>query len=234
MTGALNDTDWPAPEDLDIHIDGDDAPHGEGERTVIIRRDHDAAEHETDRRVERRIERRVVEGGDGDTVIIRRNREGFRTRRPDPAPPHPPVFMAMSAGAQEFDRNGDGALSQEEFRAQQLRYFDASDGNGDGRVRARRPCAGKWTCPSRPSRQPRLSRQLRQPRPARAGSPRAEQTFFGPPRIQAPGRPHQQIRHRKHKLQEPAVTKIFSLALAFAIFAPVAIAALSQAALIVA
>jgi hypothetical protein len=35
----------------------------------------------------------------------------------------------------EADTNNDDALSREEFRAQQLRFFDASDANGDGRVR---------------------------------------------------------------------------------------------------
>ncbi len=148
--GRLDDADWPSPEDFDIHIDGDDAPHGEGERTVIIRRDHDAAEHETDRRVERRIERRVVDGGDGDAVIIQRDGHELEFDGPIPAPPHPPVFMAMSANAQEFDRNGDGALSQEEFRSQQLRYFDASDGNGDSRVRAAPPMHWEMALPEPP------------------------------------------------------------------------------------
>ncbi|GAM98075.1 hypothetical protein U91I_01705 [alpha proteobacterium U9-1i] len=53
-----------------------------------------------------------------------------------PMPPHPPMMMFMSTNSDEFDRNGDGALSAEEFRNQQLRQFDAQDGNGDGRIRA--------------------------------------------------------------------------------------------------
>ena len=47
--------------------------------------------------------------------------------------------MMMMGGVEEFDRDGDNALSREEFRAQQLAFFDASDGNRDGRVRAHRP-----------------------------------------------------------------------------------------------
>lgn len=55
-----------------------------------------------------------------------------------PTPPVAPApFMLMHAG--EADRNGDGALSREEFVAQQLRYFDASDADGDGRVRIGTP-----------------------------------------------------------------------------------------------
>lgn len=42
----------------------------------------------------------------------------------------------------EADRNGDGTLSREEFVTQQLRFFDAADANGDGRLKApQRPAA---------------------------------------------------------------------------------------------
>ena len=59
---------------------------------------------------------------------------------PVPAvPPHPPMFMMLIANSEEADLNGDAALSREEFRAQHLRFFDASDANGDGRVRYERP-----------------------------------------------------------------------------------------------
>jgi hypothetical protein len=49
----------------------------------------------------------------------------------------PAVFMID--GIEEYDRNGDQALSREEFRAQHMAFFDASDGNRDGRVRAIEP-----------------------------------------------------------------------------------------------
>lgn len=50
-------------------------------------------------------------------------------------PPVPPIPMAIAFDG-EADLNGDGGLSREEFRAQQLRYFDASDVNDDGRIQA--------------------------------------------------------------------------------------------------
>lgn len=53
-----------------------------------------------------------------------------------PAPPHAPMAMMLLASMEEADTNHDGALSREEFRAQQLRFFDAADVNGDHRIRA--------------------------------------------------------------------------------------------------
>lgn len=86
------------------------------------------------------------------TVIIRRGDGGGAWTGEDgvtapiapvpPVPPVPPVagmFMIELGEGSEADINGDGALSREEFRAQQLRFFDARDVNGDRRVRAPRP-----------------------------------------------------------------------------------------------
>lgn len=85
------------------------------------------------------------------TVIVRRGgggewtREGGATAPIAPVPPVPPVppiggmFWIELGEDSEADTNGDGALSQEEFRTQQLRFFDARDVNGDARVRAPRP-----------------------------------------------------------------------------------------------
>jgi hypothetical protein len=85
----------------------------------------------------------IVRGGDGEerTVIERREvrveraapKEGAVPR--PPRPPGPPMTMMMIMQSNEADRNGDGALSKEEFVAQQLRYFDAGDANGDGKVK---------------------------------------------------------------------------------------------------
>lgn len=67
-------------------------------------------------------------------VIIRR--EGGEAPDAD-EPPHPPraPFMMLIANNEEADLNGDDALSLDEFRNQHLRFFDASDVNGDGRIR---------------------------------------------------------------------------------------------------
>ncbi len=63
-------------------------------------------------------------------------------------PPHPPMFMMAFANSEESDLNGDGALSLDEFRAQHLRFFDASDANRDGRVRFSGP---SWDAPAPPA-----------------------------------------------------------------------------------
>lgn len=150
--GRLTREDHPRMgEDFDVRIDG--APEGEdcttttepggasGERrvTVICRSggEADGAHH---------IERRVIRRGEGEappaphegrhverevTIIHGDHSEGAMA----PMPPHPPMFMMMLANSEEADLNGDGAMSRDEFRAQHLRFFDASDANGDGRVR---------------------------------------------------------------------------------------------------
>jgi len=41
--------------------------------------------------------------------------------------------------AEESDLNNDGALSKEEFVAQQLRFFDAADANRDGKIKFEPP-----------------------------------------------------------------------------------------------
>lgn len=116
-------------------------------------RDAERAERQAER-AERQAERsgRHVQrfrDGDRNIIIIRDNGEGgsWTSLEGDvgPVPPVPPVapvppvppmpFMMLVANSEEADRNGDGALSREEFVAQHLRFFDASDANGDGRVR---------------------------------------------------------------------------------------------------
>jgi hypothetical protein len=62
-----------------------------------------------------------------------------------PRPPHPPhaphapMLMMLFANSEEADTNHDGSLSRAEFRAQQLRFFDASDANHDGKIRFEPP-----------------------------------------------------------------------------------------------
>jgi hypothetical protein len=89
--------------------------------------------------LERRVERHViVTGGGGDWVPMAPLAPIPPVPGVAPVPPVAPVpLILMHSG--EADRNGDGALSREEFVAQQLRYFDASDADGDGRIRIETP-----------------------------------------------------------------------------------------------
>jgi len=139
--GRLNDADHPPMEEFHRRIEG----HHGGERVVrIIRSGEEVGEgHRSDdgeRRVERHVDRRVErrEGDNERDVIVLRGDGGEWTHALPPMPPHPPMLMFASSNIEEFDRNADGALSQEEFRAQQLAQFDAQDGNRDGRIRAMR------------------------------------------------------------------------------------------------
>jgi len=150
-----------AMERAEIHIERAerDAERAEREAERAAERAERLAERAAERaerdaeRAERHAERHVQRFRDGDrnVVIIRSgdgeggswtSLEGAVAPVP-PIPPVPPVpampFMMLIANSEEADRNGDGALSREEFVAQHLRFFDASDANGDGRVRFEPP-----------------------------------------------------------------------------------------------
>lgn len=101
------------------------------------------------RNAERRVER--IESRDGRVVerhvLVLRGDGAEDIEAPiPPVPPRAPraprlTGAGMFAHFEEADLDGDGALSREEFRAQQLRRFDADDANGDGRIRAPQPPA---------------------------------------------------------------------------------------------
>jgi hypothetical protein len=98
-----------------------------------------------------RIERNVT--------IIRRDSDGADLPEPPlppepPAPPGPPMFLMLLANHEEADRNGDGALSRDEFVTQQMRFFDAGDGNGDGRIRFEMPDMPEPPLPPEPPAPP--------------------------------------------------------------------------------
>lgn len=100
------------------------------------------AERDAERHVERTVER--VVDGERRVIIHRTSGDGAHPSVEAPEPPHPPrppMAVMMFASSEEADLDGDGALSREEFRAQQLRFFDASDANRDGRIRFEPPPA---------------------------------------------------------------------------------------------
>lgn len=136
----------------DVHVEHGDNVHvetgGDGAtRTIIITRDGDG---HGDVHVEGAPTPPPAGHGDNNvrteerTVTIVRNGDG-----PDHSGPHGPpemhmmhgpmMAMMLFANSEEADVNGDGAISQEEFRNQQLRFFDASDVNRDGKIRFHTP-----------------------------------------------------------------------------------------------
>jgi len=147
--GRLTSEDRPHFEhDVTVHVGPGAAPDAHGEnctrdesgegnerRITVICRSPDGSSSSEDRQV---IIRRG--GGGGEWV----EREGDRIAPIPPEPPVPPaapMFIFMLGDESEADRNGDGALSRDEFRTQHLRLFDAHDANGDGRIRAPAPPA---------------------------------------------------------------------------------------------
>ena len=126
----------------------DDGGHG-GEHGDSHGRHHGRGhgpDHDGDSDVDVNV--RTTENGE-QTVIERREVHVQRAAPKDgatpvaapmpPRPPHPPMAMMLFMHSDEADRNGDSALSKEEFVAQQLRYFDAADANGDGKIKFEAP-----------------------------------------------------------------------------------------------
>lgn len=118
---------------------GDGEGGGDSERRVIIRHgEHTAprAEGSGTERVERNVT--IITRGDDDDTPAPEAPNAPHAPMP-PHHPHAPMFMMLLANSDEMDTNHDGAISRDEFRAQQLRFFDASDANGDGRIRFEPP-----------------------------------------------------------------------------------------------
>ena len=129
---------------IEISIDGGHDVHirrAEREAARAARHAERAA-----RDAERHVEHRAERGEGEERIIIHRHRSDDAevtapTPPRPPRPPRPPMFVMIFANAEEADLNGDGGLSREEFRAQHMRFFDASDANGDGRIRYEPPPA---------------------------------------------------------------------------------------------
>jgi hypothetical protein len=182
--GRLTTDDHPPMADFDIRVEVPEVEVLEGEdgdrRIRIIRRgaDGERVEREIElaeqaiERAEREAERAARHAERAAEQAERRahevERRVFVMRSGDgasdvhvippvaPIPPHRPLFMMLFASSEEADTNGDGALSRDEFRAQQMRFFDASDANGDGRIRRERPPTPPAAPePPRPPRPPR-------------------------------------------------------------------------------
>ncbi|HYD71849.1 MAG TPA: hypothetical protein VEF55_01830 [Candidatus Binatia bacterium] len=123
-----------APEADDDTCERTESGEGEDRRVTIICRSERGEDGE--------VRRHVLRRGEGERdVIIRRDGDGdghVMIAPMPPHPPHPPMFMFAFGEDSEADLNNDGAISQDEFRTQHLRMFDAQDANGDGRVRAHR------------------------------------------------------------------------------------------------
>lgn len=124
-------------EDRDLHMTregaGMEVLEGGARRITVRAAERRARAAEQGAREAERDARRieVLRGGPGSEVSI-------RVPPLPPHPPHPPLMMLL-ASTDEADADGDGAVSRTEFLALQLRFFDASDVNGDGRVRALQP-----------------------------------------------------------------------------------------------
>lgn len=145
---------------FELHLDGGDGAGQRIERRIERHIESSQGEH---------VEMHIEDGEEAHVerrVIIRRG-DGGEEELDLPAPPHaphpphpphaamaphppgPPMFMMLIANSEEADLNGDDALSLEEFRAQHLRFFDASDANGDGRVHFEPPEAPEPPAPPR-------------------------------------------------------------------------------------
>lgn len=132
-------------------------------------RDAERAERHAERAAEqaerhaRHIEREVVIVHGDDVEWTEEDGDHVAPTAPvaptPPVPPRPPMFMMLIANSDEADTNGDGGLSREEFRAQQLRFFDASDANNDHRIRFEAPPAPpEPPAPPAPPEPPRRNR----------------------------------------------------------------------------
>jgi hypothetical protein len=120
----------------------------------------------TDRaaRIERRVERRVIRKDGKETVeedvtiehggpvngerriIVHKSDHKGGPRHHRGGRGHhmmggPMPFMMFMHGGGEADVNNDGALSKQEMVNQHLRFFDAADVNGDGRIKFEPPPA---------------------------------------------------------------------------------------------
>lgn len=156
--------------ELDTDNNGklDSADRSHGGRHVIVHRRGDG-EHKGGRHRGRDVDVTVHTEEDGGRTIIERRevRVAPKAGAASPAAPQPPVpprpprapmTMMLFLNADEADLNNDGALSKEEFVAQQMRFFDAADANRDGKIKfepPKPPRAPEAPTPPAPPQPPR-------------------------------------------------------------------------------
>lgn len=170
---------------MDSNADGKiDAADRSGREVRIIRREIRGGESpdvEADVRIERLAP--LPPGADGQrreihTEIIREGKEGRRHRggRHGLRGIGGPMGMMIFAHSGEADTNNDGALSRAEHIAQQLRFYDAADVNGDGKIKFDPPpmmpeppeAPQPPEAPPAPPPPPAAVRETRRRRPPRA------------------------------------------------------------------
>lgn len=128
-------------DEMDTNDDGklDSSDRGRMERRIVekrIVRKGDGKDAKTEEHIEEDI---IIEhGGPGDgerRVIVRKHGDGPRHggRGGHHMRGGMPFMMLMHSD--EADTNGDGALSKQEMVTQHLRFFDAGDANGDGKIK---------------------------------------------------------------------------------------------------
>lgn len=121
--------------DKDGKLTAQDRPE-HGERRVFIHRDETSRTAPRAPRGEKNGARGAApKAGEHEEIEREIRIEHVERRGHHGGGPRPPHVMMMLSDTSEFDRNTDGGLDQSEFLAQQTRFFDAADGNGDGKIK---------------------------------------------------------------------------------------------------
>lgn len=142
----------------DAKIDG--ADRGRFERRIVEKRVVRTDEGKG-KGIQEEIEEevRIEHGGgpgDGERRVIVRKHDGKEGRHHGRGGHHMrggmPFMMLMHSD--EADTNGDGALSRQEMVTQHLRFFDAGDANGDGKIKFDPPAPAVAPTPPPPPTAP--------------------------------------------------------------------------------
>lgn len=134
--GKLDSTD--RSQRREMRVIRHESGGGEVTEDVIIEHAPPAPGAEGERReIRKEIRKEIVK--DGHRRGRGRDHDGPRHHMRMMGPMGGGLMLFIHSG--ESDLNGDGALSKEEFTAQQLRFFDAADANRDGKIKFEPPPA---------------------------------------------------------------------------------------------